>query len=129
MNQASSAAIIVGVDTHKLTHAAVALTSLGARLGSMTIPASAKGYRDLETWAKSLEPSRLSALRARDHMAPACRASCASRGTPFLRSDAQTANSATKRAKPITSMPKAPPAPCWAARRPPCRSPEPARSR
>ena len=56
MNQASSAAIIVGVDTHKLTHAAVALTSLGARLGSMTIPASAKGYRDLETWAKSLGP-------------------------------------------------------------------------
>ncbi len=54
MNQVPSAAVIVGVDTHKLTHAAVAITGLGACLGGMTIPASAKGYRDLETWAKSL---------------------------------------------------------------------------
>ena len=52
MNQTLSAAPIVGVDTHKPTHAAV--TGLGARLGSTTVPASAKGYRDLETWAKSL---------------------------------------------------------------------------
>lgn len=34
--------VIVGVDTHKLTHAAVAINSLGARLGTMTIPASGK---------------------------------------------------------------------------------------
>ena len=30
--------IIVGVDTHKHIHAAVAITALGARLGTLTIP-------------------------------------------------------------------------------------------
>ena len=32
--------IIIGVDTHKLTHAAVAISALGARIGSLTIPAN-----------------------------------------------------------------------------------------
>lgn len=46
--------VIIGVDTHKLTHAAVAINSLGACLGTMTIPANGKGYQALETWARSL---------------------------------------------------------------------------
>ena len=46
--------IIVGVDTHKHTHAAVALTGLGARVGELTIKAGPAGYRELETWARSL---------------------------------------------------------------------------
>ncbi len=53
MSETVPAEIIVGVDTHKHVHAAVAITVLGARLGTMTIPVSAKGYRDLETWARS----------------------------------------------------------------------------
>ncbi len=59
MSEAFAAAeIIVGVDTHKHVHAAVAISALGARLGTTTVPASAKGYRDLETWARSLGPVR-----------------------------------------------------------------------
>jgi transposase len=54
MNETMPAEIIVGVDTHKHVHAAVAISALGARLGTMTIPASAKGYRALEAWAQSL---------------------------------------------------------------------------
>jgi transposase len=50
--------IIVGVDTHKHTHAAVAINTLGARLGTMTIPVSRTGYRDLEAWARSFGPIR-----------------------------------------------------------------------
>ena len=46
--------IIIGVDTHKHTHAAVAITRLGARLGELTIQVSLGGYRELETWARSL---------------------------------------------------------------------------
>lgn len=53
MSEALSSTIIVGIDTHKFIHAAVAITELGARLGQMTIPVSAKGYRDLEAWARS----------------------------------------------------------------------------
>ena len=46
--------IIVGVDTHKRTHAAVAITRLGARIGELAIEVSLGGYRELETWARSL---------------------------------------------------------------------------
>jgi transposase len=50
--------IIIGIDTHKHTHAAVVINTLGARLGTMTIPVSRTGYRDLEAWAKSFGPIR-----------------------------------------------------------------------
>jgi transposase len=46
--------IIVGVDTHKHTHAAVALTGLGARVAELTIRVGPAGYRELEAWARSL---------------------------------------------------------------------------
>ena len=61
MSEASPAAaeVIVGVDTHKHVHAAVAINALGARLGTMTAPANAKGYRDLEAWARSMGPIRV----------------------------------------------------------------------
>ena len=56
MSEILLAEVIVGVDTHKHLHAAVAISALGARLGTMTVPANAKGYRDLEAWARSLGP-------------------------------------------------------------------------
>jgi transposase len=43
--------IVIGVDTHKHIHAAVALNGLGARLGTTSIPVSQMGYRELEVWA------------------------------------------------------------------------------
>ncbi|MEI4235494.1 IS110 family transposase, partial [Roseovarius sp. D22-M7] len=43
--------VIIGVDTHKNTHAAVAIDAQGARLGSTTSPATRKGHHDLEVWA------------------------------------------------------------------------------
>jgi hypothetical protein len=51
--------VIIGVmlkaclrhDTHKNTHAAVAIDAQGARLGNTTIPATRKGYHDLDVWA------------------------------------------------------------------------------
>jgi len=53
MQTIAPADIIVGVDTHKHIHAAVALNGLGARLGTTSIPASPKGYRALEVWARA----------------------------------------------------------------------------
>jgi transposase len=49
-----SAEVVIGVDTHKDTHTAVALDVLGARLGGITIPVSREGYRRIEAWARSL---------------------------------------------------------------------------
>lgn len=43
--------IIIGVDTHKSNHIAVAINAQGARLGVVTIPTNRQGYRDLEIWA------------------------------------------------------------------------------
>ena len=46
--------IIIGVDTHKRVHAAVAVDALGTRLGTVTVPVDETGYQTLETWARSL---------------------------------------------------------------------------
>src|SRR5918993_5634078 len=54
MNEANPHDIIVGVDTHKHTHAAVAITGLGARVGELTIRVGSGGHRELEAWARSL---------------------------------------------------------------------------
>jgi transposase len=58
MSEAGPTDIIVGIDTHKHTHAAVAITQLGARLGELTIRVGSEGYRELEAWARSLGPVR-----------------------------------------------------------------------
>lgn len=51
MHSTPSDAIVIGVDTHKDVHIAVAITGLGAHLGTLSIPATATGYRQLVRWA------------------------------------------------------------------------------
>jgi transposase len=46
-------AVIIGVDTHKDMHAAVAINGLGARLGDCIIPTTPAGYQQLLEWAKT----------------------------------------------------------------------------
>ncbi len=46
--------VIVGVDTHKDVHVAVAKDELGRSIGGISIPATAKGYRTLLSWARGL---------------------------------------------------------------------------
>jgi transposase len=46
--------IVIGVDTHKYVHVAVALDNLGARLGDVHVPANREGYARLEAWAGAL---------------------------------------------------------------------------
>ena len=45
--------IIVGVDTHKYVHVAVAVNSLGLRLGELVIGADTGGYRQVEEWSRT----------------------------------------------------------------------------
>lgn len=52
--QDACATIIVGVDTHKHTHVAVAINRLGVRLAACTSPATGDGYAALVTWARGL---------------------------------------------------------------------------
>lgn len=46
--------VIVGVDTHKLIHVAVAIDQHGARLGDLSVSADSGGYAQLEAWAQAL---------------------------------------------------------------------------
>ena len=45
--------IIIGIDTHKATHVAVAIDTQGVRLAALSIPTNPKGYFELERWARS----------------------------------------------------------------------------
>lgn len=46
--------IVVGVDTHKHAHVAVALDQVGAVIGTITIPVDRAGYAQLQQWAAGL---------------------------------------------------------------------------
>ncbi len=48
--------IIVGVDTHKYVHVAVAIDRLGTRIGAYTVSADRAGYAELVAWARTLGP-------------------------------------------------------------------------
>jgi transposase len=52
------AEVVIGVDTHKHVHAAVAINVLGARLATKTAAVGEEGYRELDAWARSLGPVR-----------------------------------------------------------------------
>jgi transposase len=56
MINATPSDVIIGVDTHKEVHAAVAISGSGAHLATTTVPATSKGYGALEAWAKSMGP-------------------------------------------------------------------------
>ena len=46
--------VIVGVDTHKHLHVAVAIDHHGALLGDLSVPADTGGYTQLEQWSQAL---------------------------------------------------------------------------
>ena len=46
--------VIVGVDTHKHVHVAVAIGVDGQLLGEFRIPVDSTGYRELDHWAQTL---------------------------------------------------------------------------
>jgi transposase len=52
--QITPARLVIGVDTHKDVHVAVALDTLGRRVADTKIPTTAGGYRKLVAWADSL---------------------------------------------------------------------------
>ena len=58
MTQAPRAGVVVGVDTHRDSHVAVALDAIGGRLGEMSVEATSAGYARLERWASGLGPVR-----------------------------------------------------------------------
>ena len=56
--------VIIGVDTHKNEHVAVAIDGLGGRLGDLNLPANPGGYAQMVAWPSGSGPSPGSASRA-----------------------------------------------------------------
>ena len=54
MTNINISGVIIGVDTHKSTHVAVAIDANGSRLAAFSAPATIKGYSALEDWASAL---------------------------------------------------------------------------
>mgnify|MGYP001302408417 FL=1 len=68
--------VIIGIDTHKASHVAVAIDTQGTRLAALSILTNPKGYLELERWARyeeiiahDKELERLVTERASDLMA------------------------------------------------------------
>ncbi len=57
-SSAAVAGVVLGVDTHLDLHVAVALDQLGRRLGALTVPTTAIGYKSLVSWAERFGPVR-----------------------------------------------------------------------
>lgn len=51
MHDVTPEAIVIGVDTHKDVHVAVAINGLGTRLATTSLPETAQDYRQLADWA------------------------------------------------------------------------------
>jgi transposase len=60
--------IVVGIDPHKKTHTAVAVTPLGEVLGELTIPAQRRGFEKLLVWARAFEGRRIFAVEDGRHV-------------------------------------------------------------
>jgi transposase len=68
MTDPQNSQIIIGVDTHKLTHVAVAIDSHGKRLSEKHVSANTQGYIELEEWSRSFGTVKLLALKVRGPM-------------------------------------------------------------
>jgi hypothetical protein len=51
MHDITPDAVVIGIDTHKDVHVAVAINGLGARLATASFPVTSKGYRQVAAWA------------------------------------------------------------------------------
>lgn len=51
--------VVIGVDTHKYVHVAVALDDIGGRIGAQSFPADRAGYEQLLDWATGFGARRL----------------------------------------------------------------------
>ena len=60
--------IVVGIDPHKKTHTAVAVTPLGEIVGELTVEARSTGFERLLRWARSLDDERTFAVEDGCHV-------------------------------------------------------------
>jgi len=77
--------IVVGVDPHKQTHTAVAVTTLGELKGEVTVRARPKGHAQLLSWTRELSRERIFPLEDCRHVSGALERFLISRGERVVR--------------------------------------------
>ncbi|RIV34589.1 IS110 family RNA-guided transposase [Micromonospora radicis] len=53
VSSGSDSEVVLGIDTHKDVHVAATVSTMGVLLGTRTFPATAAGYEQLLTWART----------------------------------------------------------------------------
>jgi transposase len=116
--QSGSAAgeVVLGVDTHKEVHAAAVVTALGALLAARTFPATAAGYRDLVSWARSLGPLQRAGLECTGSYGAALARHLRSEGVAVVEVSQPDRAARRRRGKTDASTPSPLPGPCSPAR-------------
>ena len=130
MQTITSDAVVIGVDTHKDVHVAVALSGLGARLGDASAPATADGYRSLADWARGHGAVHAFGVEGTGSYGAGLSRALATQGFRVIevnRPNRQLRRQRGPRATPST--PRPPPALSWPAKRSRRRNPATARSR
>ena len=92
--------IVVGVDPHKQTHTAVAVSSqLGELKGEVTVKARPEGHAKVIEWARALDKERVFALEDCRHVSGALERFLISRGERVVRVPPKLMGEARKSAR------------------------------
>ena len=104
--------LVVGVDTHKHLHVAVALDELGARVGELTIGADSIGYAALASWSEQLGRPCAFGIEGTGSYGAGLASFCAGAAAGSSRSTAATGAAAGRTANRTRLMPRQPHALC-----------------
>ena len=125
-----SVKVIVGVDTHKHEHVAVAINGLGARLAMGRAAANQAGYAELLAWARQLGEIEAFGIEGTgSYGVGLAQASSDDMGSASSRSTTATGASGATTARTTRSMPRLQPGRYWPESRPPRRRPPTARQK
>ena len=107
--------VVIGVDTHKLTHTAAALSPAGAVLEQVTVPADPKGYRRLVAFAERHGQTRLWAIEGTGSFGAGLTTALLGRQERVIEVDRPKRPARRAGPRAMTSMPCAPPGRCCPA--------------
>ncbi len=119
---ASRRRVIVGVDTHKFVHVAVALDANGAVIGTGNFTADSFGYQQLIDWAIAFGKKTVFAIEGTGSYGAGLTGAVRRRQVGVVEGCAPTAGTVGCAVRATPWMRRPPPAPCWPGRPTPSRS-------
>jgi transposase len=111
-------AVILGVDTHLDAHVAVALDSLGRRLGELAVPTTRKGYESLVSWAEGFGSVRCAGVEVTSSYGAGLARHLKSVGIGVFEIERSKRRHLRRKGKSDSGMPRPPRERCW-QRKPP----------